>query len=316
MMEDEGDGQMPMIDLMPMDATYISCDHPDADYSQTGVLVAATGWRRGMTEVILLKYPRPSLPMGNAVERVELVLYPWENRGGHPAFHVYRLKSDFCGSLATWARRPTLANFPQVTQPSSTCAENGAIHSDITCLAMEWLVSADDHCNIALVAQADQCLMVHSACSAHPPCLRLFYCDGQFPDAPEEERCRHECDPAHEQCCARQVLCGYREKVYTLDICTDMAYTPAIDISQARTVTFFIKNCSCSTIEAALQISPDGLDWLDDKQKVAVPPDGLAAITPYLFARHIRAGISSVDPKASGKVRVWYQAQSLNYLIE
>lgn len=318
MMDNEGDGPMPMIDLMPTDATYISCDHPDADYSRACALVAATGWRRGMTEVILLKYPRTSLPVGAAVERAELVLYPWRNRETerNPAFCIYSIKSDSRGSHTAWDRRLELANFPQASQPASACGKDGSIHCDITSLVEGWLCGGERHCSIAVVADAGECLMVHSACSAHPPCLRLLYCDGQPTKAPKEERRGHECGPAHEQHCAWQMLCGYREKVYTLDICTDTAYTPAVDISQARTVTFFIKNYCCTAIDAALQVSPDSLDWMDDKQGITVSPDGLTAITPYLFARYIRVGVSPARSMASGKVRVWYQAQSLNYQLE
>lgn len=308
---------MSMIDLVPSDATFICRDDPAADHSRACALVTAAAGRRGITSAILLKFPRPSLAANTVVTQAELVLHPWQSRGAeiHPAFYVYSLETDFCGCLATWQRQPKFGGFPQASQPAATCAKDGALHCDITNLAMDWLSSKESHMGIAIAPQADTCLMLHSACSAHPPCLRLHCCGNLLQEPPEEERRGQQCGPDSEEDRPRQALCGYREKVYLLDICNATACTKAMDISQARTVTFLIKNCGCTAIGAKLQISPDGQDWMDDRQGVAVSPEGLAAITPYLFARYIRLNISSADPKG-GKAKVWYQSQSLNYRLE
>ncbi len=304
---------MPVIDLLPMDATYISRDAPDADYSQACALVAASTRRRGVTEAILLKYAKPSLPAGTVIRQAELVLHPWQHPGlGEvPAFSVYSLRSDFQGPCAAWERRPQLADFPLVTMPASTCGSDGAIHCGIPCQAKGWILSCESSSGIAVVAEADGCLMVYSGRSAHPPLLRLLCSEGSLPEKPEKEEHRKGCGPSSEEGCAGHRPSGYRERVFTLEIDAGTVYTPAVDISQARTVTFFIRNCSCTAIQAALQVSPDGLDWMDERQCVAVPPEGLTAITPYLFARYIRAGVSSFDLNAGGTARVWFQAQLL-----
>lgn len=304
---------MPTIDLLPSDATYICREDPYADYSRACALVSAAEGQRGMTAAILLRFRRPPLPGATAVERTELVLYPWQGRSRqhHPAFHVYRLTTDFTASLANWERRPAFADFPQVFCPASVCQSDDAIHCDITALAREWFCGGADQLGIALVAEPPTCLMVHSGCSTHPPYLRLRYRMGNNPRSPEERR-PDGCAPEHKNHCPDRAPCGYRENIFTLHAHNETVYTPAVDIAQVRNVTFLIQNQGSSAIAAALQISPNGLDWMDDKQNITVPRDSLAAVTPYLFARYIRLGASSLSSGAGAEATVWCQAQMLS----
>ncbi len=101
-----------------------------------------------------------------------------------------------------------------------------------------------------------------------------------------------------------------------LDLVSEAAgvrFTPAFDVSAAEALTFFVKNRGAQDFEFNIQLSPDGAEFLDDKQICTVGAGELKAITPYLFGRFMRAKIAASSGGASAAV--WIQARTADYAL-
>jgi len=71
------------------------------------------------------------------------------------------------------------------------------------------------------------------------------------------------------------------------------AVSPPVAMDDAQRITVFAKNTGAEDLAFNLQISPDGEDFLDDPQVVSIAPGQIAPLTPYLFARYLRARVAN-----------------------
>jgi hypothetical protein len=316
--------QMPVIDLKTSDATYISCDHPNANYRHSRLLIAANDRQNNITAAILLKFRKPAIPAGYVFKHAALHLNlfhssPYEDAPSINQFNIYKIQSEFTVQNMDWEHRPKLSAFP------CACIRNNGSDYGINCILTElvtkWFGSHESSLGIAIVARSSRgCLMIDSRNSDYPPILSLHciisnenhddHSDGSTDQCPETISYDESVGFG-----AKNLLCNYTERMCYLYAGNEMQFSPAVDISRVRTLTFFIQNLTESEIEAILQISPNGLDFMDDKQRIRLASGAMSAITPYLFARYARIGVISPVVCENGQVKVWFQAQSLNYRI-
>jgi hypothetical protein len=71
------------------------------------------------------------------------------------------------------------------------------------------------------------------------------------------------------------------------------AHSPQVAMDDAERITVFAKNTGVQDLTFDLQISPDGEDFLDDPQSVSVASGKTMSLTPYFFARYLRARVTS-----------------------
>jgi hypothetical protein len=128
-----------------------------------------------------------------------------------------------------------------------------------------------------------------------------------------EKTCNNDCNTCLGTCCCK----SHRELVTTIfidmvvEFNTDGTYSfsELINTSLTKTVMFFVKNVGKKEIIANLQISPNGVDFIDEPAMILPPLNQLKFIVPCIFAKFTRVAVKNVNPLETSTVRLWYQAQ-------
>jgi hypothetical protein len=77
-------------------------------------------------------------------------------------------------------------------------------------------------------------------------------------------------------------------------------------IQNAHTVTVFVKNIGDAPIKAYLQNSPNGADFVNDKQILELEAGDIGFLIPYAFSKYIRLAVTG---RRCGRAQVWVQMQ-------
>lgn len=95
------------------------------------------------------------------------------------------------------------------------------------------------------------------------------------------------------------------------EVCTKGTYnfSRLINTSLTKTVMYFVENLGVNEIVANLQVSPDGVNFIDEPTKISPTLNKLEFIVPCIFAKFTRVAVKNVNPHETSKVRIWYQAQ-------
>lgn len=99
---------------------------------------------------------------------------------------------------------------------------------------------------------------------------------------------------------------NFSETAETLEILPEVSFSRTIWVQNVRTLTVFVKNTGASAIKAYLQNSPNGSDFVDDKQLLELGEGELGYLVPYIFSKYIRLAVIGCG---HGKARVWFQMQ-------
>lgn len=98
----------------------------------------------------------------------------------------------------------------------------------------------------------------------------------------------------------------FLEDLITEPVCK---YAKVQDISQLSLYSFFVINQGQSDALIQVQISPDGINWLDDGPQIRVAPNNSQVLTANYFLRYIRLSCISASHKATN-LKIYFQAQS------
>lgn len=79
--------------------------------------------------------------------------------------------------------------------------------------------------------------------------------------------------------------------------------------SLTTTVMYFVENLGVNEITANLQVSPDGVNFIDEPAKISPRFNQLKFIVPCIFAKFTRVAVKNVNPLETSRVKIWYQAQ-------
>lgn len=77
-------------------------------------------------------------------------------------------------------------------------------------------------------------------------------------------------------------------------------------VLNAHTITVFVKNIGDSAIKAHLQNSPNGVDFINDKQLLELKPGEMGYLVPYIFSKYLRLAVVG---RKCGRAKVWAQMQ-------
>ncbi len=103
----------------------------------------------------------------------------------------------------------------------------------------------------------------------------------------------------------------FEERCFTLEGTAQVEHTPAVETALSQTNTFFVQNLGESSVLVQLQISPDGILFIDDPQIITLESGQTQALNAYRFARYMRAAAMTLGAHGSMRVRLWYQSQQL-----
>lgn len=87
------------------------------------------------------------------------------------------------------------------------------------------------------------------------------------------------------------------------------SFSELINTSLTTTVMFFIKNVAIYEIIAHLQVSPDGINFINEPMQISVGMNEIKFIVPCIFAKFTRVAVKNVTSGETSRVKIWYQAQ-------
>lgn len=79
--------------------------------------------------------------------------------------------------------------------------------------------------------------------------------------------------------------------------------------SLQSTVIFLVKNLGINTIIVHLQVSPDGIDFIDEPFTVLIGMNEIKYLVPSIFSKFTRVVVKNVNANEISRVKIWYQAQ-------
>jgi hypothetical protein len=74
-----------------------------------------------------------------------------------------------------------------------------------------------------------------------------------------------------------------------------------------KVVTFFVINQGLSNVTVSIEVSPDCVNWYEEKSKMIAPPGKTTALVPQIFAKYTR--LKFFTEKDSGCIQVHMQGQ-------
>ena len=323
MIKEKGD-KMALMNIYASDATFVSDVKQLQNYRNSDLLIAGNDKQYVNSQVILLKFQKPVSLISSEIKHASLSIYVDKksafriNRTSH-TFVIYPNLTDFENGSVIWNNRPNISNVPLASMKIRNSDFGSYVKCDITGLVRDWFADKIPNYGITLAApyySNMDYLSIHSNTNSNPPMIQLDYMgknDAAQNDNHEDEKpvdtqnINHDCE---------KIISNFEERIFYMHVKNSCVYTPFIEISKSRTISFFIKNFCDNSVEVILQISPDGINFIVDPQITTLSAYEMTALTPYMFAKYIRICVKNNDPCASSDVKVWYQAQLLNYTIK
>lgn len=81
------------------------------------------------------------------------------------------------------------------------------------------------------------------------------------------------------------------------------------DVSEQSMVTFFVVNSGPNPAKVFLQISPDGINWVNESSEQIVETGGIVVLVPMIFLRYTTVCYLSAQQNQPTALTIGYQAQ-------
>ncbi|MBA1335418.1 MAG: hypothetical protein HPY66_1041 [Firmicutes bacterium] len=251
-----------------------------------------------LTNVIyrtLLKIDTSGIPEGKIITRVDLILYIIRNDDStySKIYNVYNLQEGFDENTVNYVNQPAIYPTP-MAQFEITDEVNTFINFDITDLFNQWYNGEFPNYGLMIKA-ADENL----------GSLVAFYSKdaGNYRYTPRVEIYIE--DPLRLD--DRLFNSSAENNLLTSDI---YEYSKVYDVSYVSNYTWFVKNTGAiNTCDTVIQVSPNGVDWIDDSALFAVEPGEMVSLVPKIFSKYTRLAYKSSRPGSSTVADIYIQSQ-------
>lgn len=294
------------------DAVYVSEGNPRRNLFNKGIIKVGfskyltiddcfgPAWSKGPRENIgLLQFKPFDLPTNSEILSARLHLFVRSTRNESSSVRVYSNKEYFDKDTVKWEARPKYYKAPFSTLLVEKQNQCSYASCDITDLVKG--NSSGRFYGLSLIASReakDEITFCSDEC-AHPVYISIEY---------------SKCKPY-------PILPGtiknvFQEHIYEVQGTDDELFTQTIDMETAQRITFFVKNTGSGSISANLQISPNGIDFVNDSQVLTLQTNEIYALTPYLFAKYMRVRITPQNAGEYVNAYVCCQIQTFDYIME
>lgn len=103
---------------------------------------------------------------------------------------------------------------------------------------------------------------------------------------------------------AQRAYAEFREEVRATPT---WAFTADRDVSTLRVYSYAVLNTGAATASVRMQISPDGLNWVDDTPEQQILAGKLLVLAPRFFLRYARLAYQAITTTS---LVVWFQSQA------
>lgn len=261
----------------------------------------------GYDYISLLNFDKiTQLPKEYSIVRANLFVYlrkiwPSNLYADESRILVYANSEAFDPEYVNWANKPKLDYSPA----NSLAVKGGGnfISCDITDLVSAWHAGIKQNFGLSLVSENQDGIyaFVDSKIGQHPPYISIDYIKSNGADFCPIRKDFIE----NEFVDIKEPLHGFLEEIYS----------NTMMLKGAQTVSCFIQNRGSEEFECNLQISPDGITFIDDPQIFTVAACQTIIATPVNFAKFMRIRVKNTLPPHNLSAMLWWQVQTNNFYI-
>ena len=296
------------------DSVYVSEENPRSNYADSGsidvrcVLSApASGSAQSRPHprdtIGLLRFEIPRLP-GCELTGARLALFVGGTGSQTSHIRVYPNMEPFDTNAVTWSTRPKIRYTPVADLLVPEKKQGEYVELDVTQMVKS-MDAGKGACSfgvtLAMYGRTNNAVAFASHRSEHPPYISVEF---------SRKRVTFRRCPPHPEAW-KNVFCERNFDVHGMD---DLLFSKTIEAARARTITFFVKNMGAGSLDFHLQVSPDGIHFLNDKQTLRLEANEMEALTPYLFAKYMRVCLRPVMARECIHAHIWCQMQTLDYM--
>ena len=295
---------MPEKIVLTNDAVFVSQAFPNTNFSflnkiKVGSNIPLSHYQNNYQNcdgqnIGLIEFDGFMIPKDFFIESAKLYMFVSYTQNYSEQIYIYKNIDTFDKYSVTFNTRPSIfddKNEVLLVNKKDTC---NYVNVDIT----EFLVNSDGFINpLSLSLFGFGTSIFNSNFYNHPIYLMVNY--------KKRENCNFNFNYANNI---------FYEKVFDINE-VGIAFTDMVNLKDAKTVTFFVKNLGNSTLNINLQYSPNGIDFINDPQNLTLNPLEFKAVTPYLFSKFIRMQLTTKD-ESPILANVHCQIQTYNYSFE
>lgn len=243
---------------------------------------------------IVFRVPITSLPQNAAILKAKFDITSFSNTMGSPPQKVtpYALTENWSVDTVNWDNQPAF-NTEIYGESLNMC--KGMQHEfDITSIVRKWY--SNEIPNYGIVLKSDEIKdgtyirLVTNTSRSFGPSIDITY-------------------QLKSKCVCEVIPTKFIEELEVLDTNESYIFSIARDTSLTKTVTYFIENLGENSVAANLQVSPDGVNFVEDSERKIIKNNKTTILIPYVFAKYTRIRVKTIDKNKKSKVKIWYQAQ-------
>ena len=240
---------------------------------------------------ILFKIPINKLPQDAEIVQAKLKLTLIAN--GSKCSNIitsYALMENWSLNTVTWYNQPDFN--PEIFGEAVNVKRGVQYVFDITSIVRKWHRNEIPNYGIVLknneIRNRTFVKTIANIREQYGPKVEIFY-QSKFP-----------CEPTCIQ---------FIDKMEELDTDDSYGFSKTRNTSLTKTVIFFVQNLEKYEIKAHLQVSPDGVDFINEPMNISVGMNKIKFIVPCIFAKFTRVAVRNIYYGETSKVKIWYQAQ-------
>lgn len=207
----------------------------------------------------------------------------------------YALMEDWELESVTWENQPYYN--PKIFGESINVRRRCQCKIKITSMVQKWY--KNEISNYGFILKNDEIQdkttskILVDMDSTYRPIIKISYI---LKDPEEKELCEKPADKFIEEV----------EEFNTSDV---FRFSTLKNTSLNSTVTFLVKNIGINTITAHVQVSPDGINYIDEPFQPLIGTTEIKCLVPSIFLKFTRIAVKNVIPNETSRVKIWHQAQ-------
>ncbi|SHJ76549.1 DNRLRE domain-containing protein [Paramaledivibacter caminithermalis] len=243
---------------------------------------------------ILFKFPITSLPKDAIIIKAKFNITSFSNTMGMPPKKVtpYALTENWLVNTVNWKNQPSFSS--DICGESLNMGKGTHNEFDITSIVRKWY--NNEIPNYGIIIKNDEkkdgryVRLMTTTNTDSGPIVEIVY-------------------KLESKCICRVIPTKFIEGIEEFDTNTSYHFSTIRDTSLTKTITYFIQNLGENSITADLQISPDGINFIEDNKIAMIRKNETIRLIPYVFAKFIRVRVKNINKDETSRVRIWFQAQ-------
>lgn len=111
------------------------------------------------------------------------------------------------------------------------------------------------------------------------------------------------------KCQCEIVPTKFTERIEALDTYSLYRYSIARNTSLTKTVIFFIENQGDNKTICHLQVSPDGVTYINEPAEISLEKSEMKFLVPCIFGKFTRVAARNINSSETSRVKIWYLSQ-------